>query len=262
MTITSHRLLLKMLTLFFRYCSVCIVLKPIVLTFLFTPFAHASGDRKKTDIVVMKNGDKITGRIKSLEKGQLTIKPDYTNSAFVLDWKKVDHIESSQDFIVSDPHGSIYTGKIEHDPETKELTIIGSDTTHLPNLEVVQVEQLGGNYWARMRGNIDIGMSFAQANSQKVLSVQGGLGYQSDKYLFSMNSNSQVTSQQAAQDTNETSIKNSLYKELKRSNWYYGGIANFLSSTAQQISLRSSLGATLNKRLIFTNRTNLYAIGG
>jgi hypothetical protein len=210
----------------------------------------------------MKNGDKITCEIRSLEKGQLTVKPDYSNGNIVLDWTKVDHIESSQGFIVSDTHGDLYSGNIRHDSKTKDLTIINSDTTRLPNLSVVQIEELGENFWKRMRGNIDLGTNFAQSNSQKNISVQGGLSYQSRQYLFSLSSNSQFTSQQATNDTNETNVKSSFYKELHRSNWYYGGIGNFLTSSAQQIALRSTYGGTLNKRLIFTNRTNLNAIGG
>jgi hypothetical protein len=230
-------------------------------TFLFLHDARASG-RPKTDIVFMKNGDKITCEIKSLEKGQLTVKPDYSNGNVVLDWTKVDHIESSQDFVISNTAGTLYSGKIQHDAETKDLTIIGSDTTRLPNLSVVQIEELGNSFWKRLRGNIDFGTSFAQSNNQKNVSLQGGLNYQSKKYLFSFSSNSQFTSQQATNDTNETNVKTDFYKELRRSNWYYGGIGNFLSSTAQQIDLRSTLGATLNKRLIFTNHTNLNAVGG
>lgn len=221
-----------------------------------------AASRPKSDIVYMKNGDKITCEIKSLEKGQLTIKPDYTSSNIVLDWAKVDHIESKQDFVVTDPEGTVYSGSIRHDEKTKDLTIIGADTTRLPNQSVIQIEELGESFWKRMRGNIDLGLSFAKSNEQKNLSLQGGLYYQSRRYFFSLDSNAQFTSQQETNDTNETNIKAALYKELHRSNWYYGGISNFLTSTAQQIDLRSTLGGGLAKRLIFTNRTNLSAIGG
>lgn len=232
-----------------------------VVLLLFREDTFASG-RPKTDVIYMKNGDKITCEIKSLEKGQLIVKPDYSSGSIVLDWTKVDHIESSQGFVVSDTEGNLYSGNIQHDPKTKDLTIISSDTTRLPHLSVVQIEELGDSFWRRMRGNIDLGTNFAQSNSQKNISVQGGLNYQSKEYLFSLSSNSQFTSQQATDDTNETNVKTDFYKELHRSNWYYGGIGNFLSSTEQQIALRSTVGGTLNKRLIFTNRTNLNAVGG
>jgi len=233
-----------------------------IFALLLVPHTAFASGRSKTDIIYMKNGDKITCEIRSLEKGQLSVKPDYTNSTIVLDWEKVDHVESKQTFVVTDPQGAVFTGRIEHDEETKDLTIIGEDTTRLPNISVIQVEELGESFWKRMRGNIDLGLSFAKSNNQKNMSLQGGLSYQSREHLFSLDSNSQFTSQQQTNDTNETNIKTALYQQLRGSNWYYGGIANFLSSTAQQIDLRSTLGVGLAKRVIFTNRTNLNAIGG
>jgi hypothetical protein len=232
-----------------------------ILLLLVLPEAFAGG-RKNTDTVHMKNGDKITCEIKSLEHGQLTVKPDYSSGNIVLDWAKVDHIESSQGFIVTDAAGNLYGGTLRNDPKTRELAIISSDTTRLPNVSVVQIEKLGNSFWNRMRGNIDFGTSFAQSNGQKNISLQGGLGYQSKERIFSLDTNSQFASQQAAKDTNESNLKTAFYKELRRSNWYYGGIGNFLSSTEQEIALRSTFGATLNKRLIFTNRTDLNAVGG
>ena len=237
-------------------------LQVLIVPLLLVPCMAAASGREKSDVVYMKNGDKITCEIRSLEKGQLTVKPDYTNSNIALDWEKVDHIESKQDFVVTDPEGKVYTGTVEQDSETKSLEISGSNTTKLPNLSVIQIEELGESFWKRMRGNVDFGTSFARSNDQKNISLQGGLHYQSREHLFSLDSNSQFTSQQKTDDTNETNVKTALYHSLRRSNWYYGGIANFLSSTAQQIDLRSTLGGGLAKRMIFTNRTNLNAIGG
>jgi hypothetical protein len=87
------------------------------------------------------------------------------------------------------------------------------------------------------------------------------LVYQSKKYLSSYDSDSQFTSQEKTNDTNETTVKTAFFRQLQKSNWYGGAIANFLSSSEQQISLRSTLGAGLAKRIIFTNKTNLSAIG-
>jgi hypothetical protein len=51
---------------------------------LYSILLHAclcpAGERKKTDIVYMNNGDKLTCEIKLLQQGQLNVKPDYTVS--------------------------------------------------------------------------------------------------------------------------------------------------------------------------------------
>ena len=231
--------------------------------FLLSSVDSASADsRTKTDIIYMRNGDKITCEIRSLEQGQLTVKPDYTDSNIVIDWNKVDHVESAQLFLVLDPKGISFTGALSGIPETHAVIVQKPSPVTIPHESVIQIEPLGATFLRKLRGNFDMGLSFARSNSQKNLSVQGGLTYQSEKYLSSFTSNSQFTSQQKTNDTNETTVKSDFFRQLRESNWYGGAIANFLSSTEQQISLRSTLGAGLAKRVIFTNKTNLSAVAG
>jgi hypothetical protein len=71
--------------------------------FLLAPDIASASSREKTDIVYMRNGDKITCEIQPLTQGQLNVKPDYTSSSIALDWAKVDHLESKQEFVVTDP---------------------------------------------------------------------------------------------------------------------------------------------------------------
>ena len=65
--------------------------------------------RSKTDVVHMKNGDKITCEIKNLERGRLSIKIDYMIGTLLVDWNEVDRIESSQGFQVLWSDGDVST---------------------------------------------------------------------------------------------------------------------------------------------------------
>jgi hypothetical protein len=230
--------------------------------FLLAPCVALASSRTKTDIVYMRNGDKITGEIQSLAQGQLSVKPKYTSTAFVIDWSEVDHLESTQDFVVADPDAKVYTGTLSKGAEDRTVSIGKGATATLPLDSVVEIDQLGKTFIKRLRGNFDVGLSFAKSNAQKNLTVQGDLGYQSKEYLFSLDTSSQFSSQKETSDTNESTAKVGLFKQLRNSNWYGGGLANFLSSSEQQINLRSTLGGGLGTRLIYTNRTNLTAMGG
>ena len=227
---------------------------------LLVPRQALAGTRVSTDIVYMQNGDKITGEIQSLSQGQLSLKPSYSTTSLVIDWTKVDRIVSTQLFVVTDPEGVVHSGSLAG--EKGSLVVNGDTGNRLPYEHVIQIDQLGSTFTKRLRGDADIGTSFARSNAQKNITVQTDLGYQSTRYIFSLNSSSQFSSQQKTNDTNETTVKSSGFKQLRESNWYAGGIGNFLSSSEQQIDLRSTLGAALAKRQIFTNKTNLNIIGG
>jgi len=215
--------------------------------------------RTKTDIVYMDNGDKITGEVKSLAKGQLSVKPDYTSASIVLDWSKVARIESKQQFIVTNPNGRMYYGTLDGDAKRHTVQI---ERETLERDDVVEIAELGTTFVKKMRGNIAVGTGYAQSNSQKTLSVQSNVAYQSERWVDTVNWNSQFASQQKTNNTSETTVKSSVFRELQRSNWYAGGIANFLSSSEQQIALQTSVGGAVARRLIFTNKTNLTGIGG
>jgi hypothetical protein len=50
--------------------------------------------RDKSDVLVMRNGDRLTREIKSLDSDTLSISPDYASGTVSINWGKVDHIES------------------------------------------------------------------------------------------------------------------------------------------------------------------------
>ena len=68
--------------------------------------------RESTDVIVMKNGDHLTGEIKGLSQGVLYISMNYILGTSDVQWSKVDHIESKQLFLVKTEGGAVYTGTL------------------------------------------------------------------------------------------------------------------------------------------------------
>ena len=68
--------------------------------------------REKTDVLVMKNGDRMTCQIKGLDAGVLYVSFDYIDGTTSVEWSKVARLESNQLFIVKTEDGSVYTGKL------------------------------------------------------------------------------------------------------------------------------------------------------
>jgi hypothetical protein len=77
-----------------------------------------------------------------------------------------------------------------------------------------------------------------------------------------MKNGDKITCEIQSLQKGQLSVKSAFFHQLSESKWYAGAIANFLSNSEQQIALQSTLGGTQARRLIFTNRTDLSAIGG
>src|SRR5262247_4039501 len=84
----------------FRLCRIILVGLILALT------VQAKND---DDVVVLKNGDRVTGEIKGLQKGELRIKADYMAEAVRLDWARVERIESKSTFMIYLVDGKLFT---------------------------------------------------------------------------------------------------------------------------------------------------------
>src|SRR5215471_20415539 len=74
--------------------------------------ASSLAAREQTDVIVMKNGDRITCEIKGLRSNTLYISVNYILTTLSVDWTKVDHVQSKQLFLVRTQDGTVYTGAL------------------------------------------------------------------------------------------------------------------------------------------------------
>ena len=88
----------------------------------FLLFAEAVRAQERTDVIVMKNGDRITCEIKSLEDGVLYVKLDYADGTISLQWSKVARIESKRLFIVKTQQGVCIQRLAFHSPNVRRST--------------------------------------------------------------------------------------------------------------------------------------------
>lgn len=73
--------------------------------------------KRKDDVVMMKNGDRMTGEIKNLDHGILYFKSSYMNSSVQLDWDEVASLQSQDPFIVRLTNGMRIKTPIERSTE-------------------------------------------------------------------------------------------------------------------------------------------------
>src|ERR1700678_3701562 len=109
-------------------------IRPIAfsLIFLFTLPLFA---RDKTDVIVMKNGDRFTCEIRQLSAGVLSIKLSYAEGTIAVQWSEVARIESTQLFLVQTEAGAVYTGKLSTTSATGDRAI-GIEVASAPEKQI------------------------------------------------------------------------------------------------------------------------------
>src|SRR5215204_5576072 len=119
----------------------------------------------KTDIVELRNGDRITCEIRKLERGKLTVKTDGLGTV-AIEWDDVERVSSKASYDVELQSGVRLFGSLERsDPGAM---VVGAAPGGVRTLlgEIVRIAPVGGTLWRRLDGTVDAGFSFAQANVQ------------------------------------------------------------------------------------------------
>ena len=109
-------------------------------------------------MLVMKNGDRLTCRVKGMDQGVLYVSLDYVIQTISVDWAKVAQLESNQLFIVKAEDGTVYRGKLRtsesaaKQPVKIEVLEVPTETVTLEQSDVVGLVSTSERFWQRFNG--------------------------------------------------------------------------------------------------------------
>jgi len=125
--------------------------------------------REKSDVIVMRNGDRITCEIKGLDADTLYISVDYILSTLSVNWSKVDHVESKQLFIVKTQEGLVYSGTLSTS-ETARRTALwiqileANNNVELDKAQIIKMDETSHNFLQRFNGEVGMGIIYSKGN--------------------------------------------------------------------------------------------------
>jgi putative salt-induced outer membrane protein YdiY len=115
------------------------------------------------DVLVLKNGDRITGEIKRIWDNEVTIEPSYSDE-FKVDLPVIDHIESDRNFELDLVDGTKMTIRFAGtDEDGKQLIETPVETLRVPLASVLELDEVDDYYdWET---NVDYSSSFNKGNT-------------------------------------------------------------------------------------------------
>jgi len=100
----------------------------LILTILWSLMGTPVLGRDKTDVIILKNGDHITGEIKSLARGKMSLSTDSMGTVQI-EWEDVERVTSQWFFEVETETGLRTFGSLSPAAEPKTMEIIAVDST-------------------------------------------------------------------------------------------------------------------------------------
>ncbi len=224
--------------------------------------------RKNTDVLVMKNGDRMTCQVKGLDAGVLYVSFDYIDGTAPVEWSKVARLQSNQLFIVKTEDGSVYTGSL-NTPETPVGQPVKIQIVEAPEEEVVlNTPQIVGmsetseKFWQRFNGQLNLGVIDSKGNQSTQYSFGSQLEYLRERWSAQATLNSTLSASSGSSPSTRLSLDLTSSRLLPWNNDYYSGLGGFLQSSAQGDTLQTTIGGGLGRYLKNTNQTKISVLGG
>jgi hypothetical protein len=149
--------------------------------------AAAGARAEKTDVVTLRNGDRLTGEVKSLERGLLTFKTD-TLGTVQIEWDKVAGVSSRLLFEIERSSGERRFGSIDQAGAAGVIRVRdgSGETTDFDALDTVRISQMdtSGSLRDRVDGHLDFGYSYNNSTQISQLSMGTGVSRRNAKRLL------------------------------------------------------------------------------
>jgi len=223
--------------------------------------------RDNTDVIVMKNGDRMTCKIKGLDSGVLYVDFDYIDGTASVDWSKVAHLESKQLFLVKTEDGSVYQGTLNTPEEGVgrpikiETTETDGHGTVIDASQIVRMIATSDKFWQRFNGEIGFGTIYSKGNQSTQYSLNSETSYVRERWSARAGFLSNLSSSTGATVSTRNSLNFGALHLLPWNHWFYSGLGALLQSSEQGIALQETYGGGLGRYLTHTNRATIAIVG-
>jgi hypothetical protein len=223
--------------------------------------------KRNDDVVVMRNGDRMTGEIKRLEDGKLVFSAGYMTADVSLDWTKVERLESKDYFNVYLTDGRVHTGLIAkqgvaEDPDARFFIETAETGVAVHQDEVVVIRPIENSVWSQLTGSVDYGYSFTGGNNATTQSsFSAAMAYRVEKWQMQFRGSSVFNAQSEGSSTGRNTLS-FLYARKLKDRWYAGVLSELLNSKQQDLTLRVTAGGGLGRVLFRSETTALRLLSG
>jgi Protein of unknown function, DUF481 len=166
----------------------------------------SAGAAPKVDVVVLRNGSRIVGEIRSMTKSRLELKTDDMGT-LQIEWDNIAQITAPEYFEVERMNGGLSFGALKPGASADTMEIVadwGND--QLPLREVMRIQLVKSGFWEKFKGSLDAGAGYASATELLQLDFDAELRYTRPRFEAFAQADAVVTQQPEADDTQRSSL--------------------------------------------------------
>jgi hypothetical protein len=217
--------------------------------------------KRKDDVLILENGDRMTGEVKKLTRGELYFNTGYFAQDVRIDWTKVSRLVSLDRYQIILSNGRQLVGEIERSMDGV-FSVAGMPLpAPLGWRDVVSMLPVERKFWNQLTGNLDYGFDYTSGNDQTQSTLTSALGYIAYRYSLQLSGSSVFSGQTDGTNTSRNTF-DALAQYRFRRKWFAVAVLDLLTSEQQDLDLRTTSGAGVAWALVQTDRTEFRALFG
>jgi Protein of unknown function, DUF481 len=223
-------------------------------------FPARSSGASETDLVVFASGNRMTGQVTELSRGELAFSVDGAGSIDI-DWNNVVSLRSVEPLDIELASGELMTGSIES--VAQGLLQVTTDTgrKNVRMSDVIRMQPHAATFRARTSGDIDLGFDFLTAHDEIDWTLNASVEHRTKKYLSEVSLSSLVRRHdgETSQQRNHLEFES---RRLLEQRWFAVGLLEAEEDDELDLDLRVLVGAAMGRTLVRSHRTALAMYAG
>ncbi len=161
----------------------------------------------RTDVIYLKNGDRVTGEIKSLLRGKLELKTDNMGT-MLIDWVAILEVNSETGQSIELANGTRFFGPLDK-PQAEEMVAIktAEGTVGVSSNDIISMYPVEAGFWDRLDLSAKLGVSWDKASQVGKGNLNIDATWRDPRFITRGKFSTEVTTQLDRADSSRTVLE-------------------------------------------------------
>lgn len=216
-----------------------------------------------SDVIEFMDGERIVGKVKKIQRGELTLDPDKLEDLVTIKLRNIKSITARRKlYLIESIANKKYYGTLEAGRGPGWVKVIeAKDTTELFIEDLDNIENLDDDFWKRLDGSASLGFSYSRSSNIGRINESHSMTYSTRNWLFLTSGDLMYTMDNEFKGIEKADLAVQAYIEFWRK-WFALSSVQFQRSTELGLGARLQLAEGAGPILIKNRRNDLRAATG
>ena len=227
------------------------------LTLFVVALATSGVAQAQGDVALFKNGDRLTGEIKALDRGRVSFDTP-TTGVINLEWDDIARLSSTTMFEITLESGERIYGTLDEATANGQFQVqTSTGMRDLPSQTIVRMTPIKSTLADRIEMRVDLGHSLAKANDLEQTSFGYDFRYRGETRLINFDIDASTSSSESDPSSTRVFSDFNYQRFLEELDWNPVGIGQLERNDELGIDRRVSYGGGMARYLRDTNQSRI-----